>query len=61
MCIQQLDAAASMATFGKAVLSTYPPNYDGMGAAGKMPDTALTTLMCPGQHGPEGLLRFKAR
>ncbi|KAK3260901.1 hypothetical protein CYMTET_30163, partial [Cymbomonas tetramitiformis] len=45
----------------KAVISTYPPGYEGTGAKTVIPECRLPTLLCAAEFGKEGLLRFRAR
>eukprot|EP00192_Tetraselmis_astigmatica_P008377 CAMPEP_0117655384 /NCGR_PEP_ID=MMETSP0804-20121206/4251_1 /TAXON_ID=1074897 /ORGANISM="Tetraselmis astigmatica, Strain CCMP880" /LENGTH=688 /DNA_ID=CAMNT_0005461733 /DNA_START=303 /DNA_END=2368 /DNA_ORIENTATION=- len=60
--LRWLEAAEAASTFGKAVLSSYPPGYEGSGAAAELPDDHRPTLLCASHFGPDdGLLRIQGR
>lgn len=42
----------------KAVLSSYPPPYEGLGPAASIPQDPRPTVLCVKEFGPDGLLRL---
>ena len=56
-----IAAAEAMSSHGRAVISTYPPGYEGEGSSAKLPTDRRPTLLCASHFGPEGLLRIRAR
>lgn len=61
ICIEQLLAAGSMSSHGKAVLSCYPVGYEGAGAAAVWPEPAPITVLCASSFADDGLLRTVGR
>eukprot|EP00887_Chlorella_sp_A99_P005631 scaffold1.g5631.t1 len=59
---RQLAAAEAAAGDQRVVLSTYPPGYDGKGAAARLPPDPLPAVLCASHVSAEdGLLRLRAR
>ncbi|KAL0023769.1 hypothetical protein WJX77_003977 [Trebouxia sp. C0004] len=53
-----LQQAEQMASFGKAVISSYPPPYEGEGAAASLPPTLDPTMMVAEGFDQDGMLRL---
>ncbi|GAQ88896.1 N-acetylglucosaminyltransferase family protein [Klebsormidium nitens] len=53
--------AAAETRSPKAVLSSYPPPYEGLGAAASIPEDSRPTFLCAKEFGPDGLLRMTGR
>lgn len=53
--------AAAEARSPKAVLSSYPPPYEGLGAAASIPEDSRPTFLCAKEFGPDGLLHVTGR
>eukprot|EP00803_Ostreobium_quekettii_P001537 evm.model.scf_347.10 EVM.evm.TU.scf_347.10 scf_347:75776-79087(-) len=58
---QELHDAESMASFGKAVISTYPCAYEGEGPAAQISEDGHATLLCADRFDHEGMLRLRSR
>lgn len=56
-----LQQAEQMATFGRAVISSYPPPYEGEGAAASLPPTLNPTIMVAQGFDQDGMLRLVGR
>lgn len=63
ICLQQLHAAENSSGSKRAVLSTYPPDYHGMGATASIPDSssAPIPLLCAQGFNSDGFLTFVAK
>jgi [Skp1-protein]-hydroxyproline N-acetylglucosaminyltransferase len=63
ICLQQLQAAEDHCGSKRVVLSTYPPDYHGLGASASIPDTLLApvTLLCAQGFNSDGFLTFVAK
>ncbi|KAI8476494.1 MAG: GlcNAc-domain-containing protein [Monoraphidium minutum] len=63
LCIRQLQQAEAVSTFGRrargAVLSAYPPGYDGEDAAAVAPEGAAPTELAAAGFDADGMLRIK--
>ncbi|KAL0031913.1 hypothetical protein WJX79_004937 [Trebouxia sp. C0005] len=53
-----LQQAEQMASFGKAVISSYPPPYEGEGAAASLPPTLDPTTLVAQGFDQDGMLRL---
>ncbi|KAK9916189.1 hypothetical protein WJX75_009844 [Coccomyxa subellipsoidea] len=56
--VQWLAACEQQAQFGKAVLSTYPPSYEGSGLQASVPADDRPVLLRASQFGQDGMLRL---
>ncbi|KAK9819250.1 hypothetical protein WJX81_000875 [Elliptochloris bilobata] len=56
-----LADAEAASVCSRAVLSTYPPDYEGTGAAALTPEDDRPTLLCGAGFGEDGFLRLRGR
>ncbi|GMH32289.1 hypothetical protein BSKO_00123 [Bryopsis sp. KO-2023] len=56
-----LAVAEGQSTSGKALLSSYPPNYEGQGPSATTPDETLPVLLCAESFDQDGMLRIAGR